>query len=158
MPAESNYPPVDIPDVGLWDFLFARKELPFPEDKSENLVICILRYVLIRCIRGFHRRRLESIIHFCPGQGHCNSIWSRPSGAMGLAEGRRSGLVHTKLHRHACNRLGHSFRWWDHLSRQPCIHGGRASFPIAEQRLQSFGHPASPDRKCQESGSENRTA
>ena len=72
MPAESNYPPVDIPDVGLWDFLFARKELPFPEDKSENFVICILRYVLILCIRDFHRCRLESILHFCSGQGHCN--------------------------------------------------------------------------------------
>jgi hypothetical protein len=41
MPAESNYPPVDIPDVGLWDFLFAR-EIPFPEDKSESLIIYVL--------------------------------------------------------------------------------------------------------------------
>jgi 4-coumarate--CoA ligase len=43
MPAESNYPPVDIPDVGLWDFLFTRKELPFPEDKSESIVIYVVR-------------------------------------------------------------------------------------------------------------------
>jgi hypothetical protein len=39
MPVESNYPLVDIPDVGLWDFLFARNDLPFPEDKSESIAI-----------------------------------------------------------------------------------------------------------------------
>nr|POE82670.1 putative 4-coumarate--coa ligase 1 [Quercus suber] len=33
MPAESNYPPIDIPNVGLWDFLFERKQKPFPDDK-----------------------------------------------------------------------------------------------------------------------------
>lgn len=37
MPAQSEYPLVGIPDVGLWDFLFAREKLPFPEDKSESM-------------------------------------------------------------------------------------------------------------------------
>ncbi|OJJ46646.1 hypothetical protein ASPZODRAFT_132744 [Penicilliopsis zonata CBS 506.65] len=33
MPTASLYPPVDIPDVDLWTFLFERKERPFPEDQ-----------------------------------------------------------------------------------------------------------------------------
>jgi hypothetical protein len=86
MPAESSYPPVDIPDVGLWDFLFARRELPFPEDKSEGIVNYVLRCVLILCPRDLHRRPLESIIHFRPSQGHRDRIWARPSRSMGLAE------------------------------------------------------------------------
>jgi hypothetical protein len=86
MPTESNYPPVSIPDVGLWDFLFARRELPFPEDKSESIVDCVLNCVLIPCPRDLHRRPLESIIHFCPSQGHRNRVWARPLRSMGLAE------------------------------------------------------------------------
>lgn len=37
MPVSSNYPPVDIPNVDLWTFLFERKDRPFPDDKSESL-------------------------------------------------------------------------------------------------------------------------
>ncbi|KAJ9195637.1 hypothetical protein DTO164E3_6713 [Paecilomyces variotii] len=33
MPAQSTYPPIDIPDVDLWTFLFERADRPFPEDK-----------------------------------------------------------------------------------------------------------------------------
>jgi len=36
MPAESKYTPVDIPNVGLWDFLFERKDKDFPDDKGEH--------------------------------------------------------------------------------------------------------------------------
>lgn len=35
MPAESQYPPVTIPNVGLWDFLFERKDKNFKDDKGE---------------------------------------------------------------------------------------------------------------------------
>jgi hypothetical protein len=86
MPSESSYPPVDIPDVGLWDFLFAPRELPFPEDKSERTVNYLLRCVLILCPRDLHRRPVQSIIHLCPSQGHRNRIWAKPSRSMGLAE------------------------------------------------------------------------
>ncbi|EGP91681.1 unnamed protein product [Zymoseptoria tritici ST99CH_3D1] len=34
MPAESQYPSVEIPSIGLWDFLFSRKDLTFPKDKK----------------------------------------------------------------------------------------------------------------------------
>ncbi|KAI9674447.1 MAG: hypothetical protein M1817_001785 [Caeruleum heppii] len=33
MPIQSPYPPLDIPDVDLWTFLFERKDRPYPEDK-----------------------------------------------------------------------------------------------------------------------------
>jgi len=33
MPTESTYPLLDIPNVGLWDFLFERKDRDFPDDK-----------------------------------------------------------------------------------------------------------------------------
>ncbi|KAI5358602.1 putative AMP-dependent synthetase/ligase, AMP-binding, AMP-binding enzyme domain, ANL [Septoria linicola] len=33
MPSKSNFPDIDIPNVGLWDFLFERKDRDFPEDK-----------------------------------------------------------------------------------------------------------------------------
>ncbi|KAK5111560.1 hypothetical protein LTR62_004856 [Meristemomyces frigidus] len=33
MPAKSKYPPIDIPNIGLWDFLFERKDRDFPDDK-----------------------------------------------------------------------------------------------------------------------------
>ncbi|KAI4856052.1 acetyl-CoA synthetase-like protein, partial [Aureobasidium sp. EXF-8846] len=32
MPTESPYPRMEIPDVGLWDFLFERKDRPYPDD------------------------------------------------------------------------------------------------------------------------------
>lgn len=34
MPTKSLYPPIDIPNVDLWTFLFERKDRPFPDDKS----------------------------------------------------------------------------------------------------------------------------
>lgn len=34
MPVSSSYPPVNIPEVDIWDFLFERKDRPFPDDKS----------------------------------------------------------------------------------------------------------------------------
>jgi hypothetical protein len=86
MPARSSYPPVDIPDVGLWEFLFAREELPFPEDKSESIAMYVVREVLIPCLRDLHRRQLGAIVHFCPSQDRRNRIWSRPPRPMGLAE------------------------------------------------------------------------
>ncbi|KAL1584878.1 hypothetical protein WHR41_06679 [Cladosporium halotolerans] len=33
MPTDSSYAPVDIPDVGIWDFLFERNDRDFPDDK-----------------------------------------------------------------------------------------------------------------------------
>ncbi|KAJ5133446.1 hypothetical protein N7526_004811 [Penicillium atrosanguineum] len=33
MPVSSNYPNADIPNVDLWNFLFERKDRPFPDDK-----------------------------------------------------------------------------------------------------------------------------
>lgn len=35
MPVSSNYPPVDIPNVDLWSFLFEREDRPFPDNKSK---------------------------------------------------------------------------------------------------------------------------
>lgn len=32
MPTESNYPPLDIPNIGIWDLLFERKDQDFPDD------------------------------------------------------------------------------------------------------------------------------
>ncbi|THZ22398.1 acetyl-CoA synthetase-like protein [Aureobasidium pullulans] len=32
MPTESPYPRIQIPEVGLWDFLFERKDKPYPDD------------------------------------------------------------------------------------------------------------------------------
>lgn len=36
MPSESLYPAVEIPNVSLWDFLFERKDKPFPDDKRTS--------------------------------------------------------------------------------------------------------------------------
>ncbi|CAF9940554.1 MAG: hypothetical protein HETSPECPRED_002443 [Heterodermia speciosa] len=33
MPTESTYPPIDVPKVDLWAFLFERNDRPFPDDK-----------------------------------------------------------------------------------------------------------------------------
>ncbi|KAL2857669.1 hypothetical protein BJX68DRAFT_229293 [Aspergillus pseudodeflectus] len=33
MPVSSQYPPVDIPNIDLWTFLFERRDKPFPDDK-----------------------------------------------------------------------------------------------------------------------------
>ncbi|KAH8817224.1 4-coumarate-CoA ligase 2 [Xylogone sp. PMI_703] len=33
MPTESSYSPIHLPDCDLWDFLFERKDKPFPDDK-----------------------------------------------------------------------------------------------------------------------------
>jgi hypothetical protein len=42
MPVESKYPLIQIPDVGIWDLLFRREQLPFPKDKSKIIVIQVL--------------------------------------------------------------------------------------------------------------------
>lgn len=34
MPTQSPYPPIDIPHVDLWEFLFERTDREFPDDKS----------------------------------------------------------------------------------------------------------------------------
>ena len=34
MPTESSYPPVKIPNVGIWDFLFERRDREYPDNKS----------------------------------------------------------------------------------------------------------------------------
>lgn len=36
MPTESQYPSFEVPDLGLWDFLFERKDREFPDDKGVN--------------------------------------------------------------------------------------------------------------------------
>ena len=36
MPTESSFPPVVIPNLDLWAFLFERKDKPFPDDKGPN--------------------------------------------------------------------------------------------------------------------------
>lgn len=37
MPVSSRYPPVDIPDLDIWSFLFERQDKPFPDDKGMSL-------------------------------------------------------------------------------------------------------------------------
>ena len=39
MPTESSFPSIDIPNVGLWDFLFERTDREFADDKG---MICLL--------------------------------------------------------------------------------------------------------------------
>lgn len=34
MPTESAYAKLDIPNIDLWEFLFGRKDKPFPDDKG----------------------------------------------------------------------------------------------------------------------------
>ena len=34
MPYPSSFPPVSIPDLDLWTFLFERKDKPFPSSKG----------------------------------------------------------------------------------------------------------------------------
>jgi hypothetical protein len=34
MPTESSYPSFEVPDLGLWDFLFERNDREFPDDKG----------------------------------------------------------------------------------------------------------------------------
>lgn len=46
MPTESIYPPVDIPNVGLWDFLFERKDRTYPDNKSASPSMKALELVL----------------------------------------------------------------------------------------------------------------
>ena len=36
MPTESSYPAFTVPEEGLWDFLFERKDREFPDDKGED--------------------------------------------------------------------------------------------------------------------------
>lgn len=36
MPTESFYPSFEVPELGLWDFLFERNDREFPDDKGKN--------------------------------------------------------------------------------------------------------------------------
>jgi hypothetical protein len=74
MPVESKYPPIQIPDVGIWDLLFHREQLPFPEDKSKIIVFQLLNQMLTLHLRNFHRRRLKSIIQLHTSQSHRNRV------------------------------------------------------------------------------------
>lgn len=44
MPVTSSYAPVQVPDVDIWDFLFERKNKPFPDDKGMPPCSSVLRY------------------------------------------------------------------------------------------------------------------
>jgi hypothetical protein len=37
MPTKSSLPAVDIPNVDIWDFMFERKDRPFPDDKGKPI-------------------------------------------------------------------------------------------------------------------------
>lgn len=34
MPVSSSYPSFEVPNLDLWNFLFERKDKPYPDDKS----------------------------------------------------------------------------------------------------------------------------
>lgn len=34
MPVSSTFPPIEIPNLDIWSFLFERKDRPYPDDKS----------------------------------------------------------------------------------------------------------------------------
>lgn len=36
MPTESSFPPIVIPNLDVWAFLFERKDKPFPDDKGRT--------------------------------------------------------------------------------------------------------------------------
>ena len=36
MPVESKFPPLDIPNVGIFEFLFERKKRDFGDDKGKS--------------------------------------------------------------------------------------------------------------------------
>lgn len=36
MPIESSYPPLDIPNVDIWRFLFERQDREYPDDKGSQ--------------------------------------------------------------------------------------------------------------------------
>jgi hypothetical protein len=38
MPISSSYPQIEIPNVDIWDFLFERKDKPYPNEKGELVV------------------------------------------------------------------------------------------------------------------------
>ena len=35
MPTGSLYPPVEVPEIDLWECIFERKDRPFPDDKGK---------------------------------------------------------------------------------------------------------------------------
>jgi acyl-CoA synthetase (AMP-forming)/AMP-acid ligase II len=39
MPAKSPFPDLDIPDVGIWDILFERKNRPFPDSQGTQIAL-----------------------------------------------------------------------------------------------------------------------
>jgi hypothetical protein len=44
MPTDSFYPSFEVPDVGIWDFLFERKDRDFPDDKGEHGLKHLLKH------------------------------------------------------------------------------------------------------------------
>lgn len=46
MPVRSLYPPVQIPNVNLFTFLFERKEKPYADEKSER-PLPLIQYIEI---------------------------------------------------------------------------------------------------------------
>lgn len=42
MPTESPYPRIQVPEVGLWDFLFERKDKPYPDDHGMLYITSIV--------------------------------------------------------------------------------------------------------------------
>lgn len=46
MPTKSLYPPIDIPNVDVWTFLFERKDREYPDDKGEFYMAALSREYL----------------------------------------------------------------------------------------------------------------
>ena len=53
MPAESKYPPIDIPNVGIYDFLFGDRKRDFGDDQgSSSLQLnVVLMFVKLRNVK-----------------------------------------------------------------------------------------------------------
>lgn len=90
MPYPSPYPPIDIPVVDLWKFLFENEKREFPDDKGKQAGFTAPPRKALPSLTASSYLpgcRHPAVIHLCRNKVHSYHIRNRSQGFVRLEEG-----------------------------------------------------------------------
>lgn len=155
MATESPFPPIDIPEIDIWDFIFEGKR-----SFSDNQGTFITFRKVVKQSRNIHsrlrRRQNHSPVHIPRCQGHRNCFWACSPFELGLAKGRCCRNLLSKLCRHTCHDVRHSVGWWYCLACEPSIISQGTRIPAERLGGEGFGHPSLVSEYCTGSSEDSR--
>jgi hypothetical protein len=135
MPTHSAHPPIVVPPVDLWTFIFERTNRPFPDDHGKTPFRSAFLYLppLLAHgkLTGYHsrlrRRGSSNAVHIRRSPRIRRTIWPGPSPFLELAKRRCNGHFHPQQCRRWACHLRHRMGRRRYMSLQQPLHSRRAS-------------------------------